>query len=170
MRVKSYLLSNLVKLYGARELGSFTKDHSSAWLVWEPGNWKPPANSTVALPKNVAAAMAGGEALAFTLPTTGTPAAIQLGRSEADIVINDGTLSRCHLIFESTAAQTWTVKDNNSRNGSTVGGTPLVGGRPVELLPDTRITAGQVALTFLAATGMFARIMQHRSPAPPPAS
>lgn len=162
MPLKSYLLSNLSNLYGAADLRTFLAAQPESWLVWEPGNWRPPT-ATTSSPLPVEPKTAGGEALAFVLTGSVARPRLTLGRSDADIVINDGTLSRSHLILTCTGAGSWMAEDSGSLNGSTVKGQRLLPQKSVALTSGARVTAGHVMLTYYSAPDMFARIKQHAS-------
>jgi pSer/pThr/pTyr-binding forkhead associated (FHA) protein len=69
---------------------------------------------------------------------------VTVGRaSDNDIVIDDPTVSRHHLVFERLAAG-WSAHDVRSMNGTLVNGKPISAGRPLYhddqlLLGDTKI-------------------------------
>ena len=162
--MKSFLVSQLSRSY-AGTFETFVKAHPHAWVLWEPGAWRPPGKSTttvVALPQQVADARAG-EALALALEGhAGSPGRVRLGRApECEIVINDGTLSGVHLLFLRDGAPpepVWTVRDGGSRNGSWLDGVRLAAGQPHLLGSGARLQAAQVRLTFYDPAGMFARL------------
>ena len=159
----SFLLSWLRRRYAASALADFEKAHPHDWLVWEPGTWHPPERAghtlvgTAAAPD--AAPPAAGEALAMALPREGRSPYVTLGRGpESDLVIDDATLSRVHLVFMRGADGTWTVRDAGSSNGSRIAGQRLDPGRPVPVPPGTALVAGGVSLTFHAPADLLRRL------------
>jgi pSer/pThr/pTyr-binding forkhead associated (FHA) protein len=117
----------------------------------------------VALPQQLSDSRAG-EALALALEGRAeSPGRVRLGRGpECEIVINDGTLSGVHLLFMrddgAGPGESWTVRDEGSRNGSWLDGVRLEAGQPHRLAPGARLQAAQVRLTFYDAAGMFSRL------------
>ena len=106
--MRSWLLSALKKRFQNATFEMFAAEHGHDWLIWEPGSWLPPSRVTMAgsldKPQNPSKS---GEALAIALEqSAGT---LILGREgsgpgsneENEIVLNDGTLSKKHLQFES---------------------------------------------------------------------
>ncbi len=160
----SALLSVLAMKFSSSDLAVFRAAHSSSWLVWEPGSWKPPQRSaTVQIQTGGLLAATpvpdkGAEALAFSMTPKHPQAEIALGRSESnDIVINDATLSSRHLVFSQDSLG-WKVRDAGSTNGSSVDGSQLLAGTTLRLRANSVLRAGQVKLTFLDSAGMLARL------------
>lgn len=163
--MRSFLISSLVFRYGSAEPGAFERAHPHDWLLWEAGAWKAPATTTLQLadraptPPPPARGSSSGEALALGLELRPGMDQLTLGRgAECDASINDGTLSQLHLLFMRTPAGVWTVRDANSRNGSSVDGVKLEPGRPVELQSGSRIHAAQVQFTYYSPAGMLKRL------------
>ena len=177
--MKSFLVSQLARTFpGAAGPETFVRAHPHAWVLWEPGAWRPPGKSTttvVALPQVVADARAG-EALALALEgRTDSPGRVRLGRApECELVINDGTLSSVHLLFlretgpggAQAAGAGWTVRDGGSRNGSWLDGVRLAPGQPQALASGARLQAAQVSLTFYTPEGLFERLRGVAAPRP----
>src|SRR5690606_31280528 len=70
-----------------------------------------------------------------------------LGRgSDADITVDDPTLSRHHLRIE--IARSVRVVDLDSHNGTRIRGRPLTPNLPVELAPSDLIEAGTTSIVF----------------------
>ncbi|MER2562962.1 MAG: FHA domain-containing protein [Myxococcaceae bacterium] len=156
--MKSWLLSALKKLAsGGRD--ALAKQHPGDWLVWEAGNWKAPRAQTLVLEtvKDAANhAPKGGEALTIALPMQ---ISISVGRApEADISLNDGTLSGHHLTLARLSDGRWTIEDLGSTNGTTVEGLTLKVGERMPLRNGSVIKAGQVTLSFQTAEGMWKRL------------
>lgn len=158
-RVKSYLVSWLRKTHAGAKLEDFERERRGDWLVWEAGPWRPPtARRDTLLAGPSTRMLAAGESLAIQLePRRGGPE-VKLGRdAENDLVIDDATLSRVHLVFQRDAQGRWTVRDAGSRNGTRVDGAP-VRDAPVPLAPGSHIEAGAVRLTVHDAASLFIRI------------
>ncbi len=156
--MKSWLLSALKKIAsGGRE--ALVKQHPGDWLVWEAGNWKAPRAQTLVLEtvKDPAAQTPkGAEALTIALPIQ---VSISVGRApDADISLNDGTLSGHHLTLARLSDGRWTIEDLGSTNGTTVEGLTLKVGDRMPLRNGTVIKAGQVTLSFQTAEGMWKRL------------
>ncbi len=156
--MKSWLLSALKKIAsGGRE--AVVKQHAGDWLVWEAGNWKAPRAQTLVLDtvKDPAhQAPKGAEALTIALPMQ---VSISVGRApEADISLNDGTLSGHHLTLARLSDGRWTIEDLGSTNGTTVEGLTLKVGDRMPLRNGSVIKAGQVTLSFQTAEGMWKRL------------
>jgi pSer/pThr/pTyr-binding forkhead associated (FHA) protein len=163
--VTSYLLSWLRKRFAGSDLATFEKLHPHDWLVWEPGAWHPPersghtlvAGAAVARPPGAGAG--AGEALAVALSRDGRRPYVTLGRGpENDVVIDDATLSRVHLVLMRAADGSWTLRDAGSSNGSRLAGQRLEPGKPLPLPTGTRIEAGSVRLTFHGPADLLRRL------------
>jgi pSer/pThr/pTyr-binding forkhead associated (FHA) protein len=157
--MKSYLVSWLRKAYSATKLADFEREHGGAWLVWEAGPWRPPSarpDTLVASPQT--RLLASGESLVIRLERRAPAAEVRLGRdASCEVVIDDATLSRVHLLFREGEGGRWTVEDAGSRNGSKVDGAPLRAA-PAVLAPGATIEAGAVRLTVLDAAGLYVRL------------
>jgi hypothetical protein len=167
--VTSYLLSWLRKRFATTDMAAFEKLHPHDWLVWEPGAWHPPERAGHTLvagaqgpwppAAGAAATGAAGEALAIALARQGRRPYVTLGRGpENDLVIDDATLSRVHLVLMRAADGTWTVRDAGSSNGSRLAGQRLEPGKPLPLPPGTRLEAGEVRLTFHDPADLLRRL------------
>lgn len=154
--MKSLMLSTLRAQFASKGLDAFRAAHPHAWLLWEPGAWKPPQKRTMEfaaiteLTKPV-----GAEALALALE--GKPRLL-LGRDPAcDLVINDGTLSAKHLVL--TQGPTgWSVADAGSSNGTRLHGEVLKPNEPRRLTEGARIEAAHVILTYWTPEGLWQRL------------
>lgn len=157
--MKSYLVSWLRKTHAGATLADFQRERAGDWLVWEAGPWRPPtARRDTIVSGPTTRLLASGESLAIELaPRRGGPE-VKLGRgADNDLVIDDATLSRVHLVFRRDAAGRWTVRDAGSRNGTRVDGVP-VGEASVAVAPGSHIEAGAVRLTLHDAATLFVRI------------
>jgi pSer/pThr/pTyr-binding forkhead associated (FHA) protein len=157
--LKSFLLSWLSKKYAGVDLRTFLAERSEDWLVWEAGPWRPPAarhDTMLAGPGT--RLLAAGESLAIALLARDGGPVVRLGRaSENDLVIDDGTLSRGHLVLTRDAPGAWSVADAGSSNGTKLDGVKL-GRAPVRIEPGARIDAGAVRLTFYDAGSLYLRL------------
>lgn len=154
--MKSLMLSTLRAQFASKGFDGFKAAHPHAWLLWEPGTWKPPQKRTMqfAAIRDVTSA-GGAEALALALEDRPQ---LVLGRDPAcDLVINDGTLSARHLILTRDGTG-WTVQDAGSSNGSRLQGTALVAHRPHPLVEGARIEAAQVILSYCTPEGLWRRL------------
>jgi pSer/pThr/pTyr-binding forkhead associated (FHA) protein len=157
--MKSFLLSWLARKHASASLQAFVAEQPGDWLVWEAGPWRPPAarRETMAAGPGTRL-LAAGESLAIALASRAGGPEVRLGRGpENDLVVDDGTLSRAHLIFHRDPAGLWTVRDAGSRNGTLVEGAPL-GATPVPLSAGARLEAGAVRLTFYDAGALYLRL------------
>lgn len=154
--MKSLMLSTLRAQFASKGLDAFRAAHPHAWLLWEPGTWKPPQKRTMQFAAITDPSKpAGAEALALALE--GKPQLV-LGRDPGcDLVINDGTLSSRHLVL-SQAAGGWTVEDAGSSNGTKLHGQVLKAHEPHRLVEGARIDAAQVILTYWSPEGLWQRL------------
>lgn len=159
--MKAYLISWLARHHQANDMAAFERSHPGPWLVWEAGPWRPPTpdRATRAAPER-RARESSGDALALQVaPRPGRESAdgVRVGRGpDNDLVVDDGTLSRTHLVLRAAAAG-WTLQDLRSSNGTRVDGAP-VAAEPVPLAPGASIEAGSVRLTFYDARGLYLRL------------
>jgi len=154
---KSILLSTLATKFSASDVETFKASYPHDWLVWEPGQWRPPARTTVLLaPDPAHPPPREGESLAFALEPKEQ---LTVGRGEdCDVSINDATLSQTHLVLRRRAPSGWTVRDAGSTNGTVVDGALVPAGKPVDLKSGARIQAGGVTLTFYVPAGLLMRL------------
>ena len=159
--MRSYLLSWLARQYAVSDLQSFEHELPGPWLVWEAGPWRPPqADRTTLFGAGPMGRTPSGEALVLEVaPRTGRARfeGVRLGRgAENDLVVDDATLSRAHLLFR-LGDGCCMVEDLGSSNGTVLDGKPL-GGVPVLLASGACIEAGGVRFTFYDARGLRLRI------------
>jgi pSer/pThr/pTyr-binding forkhead associated (FHA) protein len=158
--VRGFLMSWLAKASRGQSLEEFTKARPEEWLVWEAGPWRPTYQNrdTIGYDGIVTTVPHGaGESLAIVLETGSKRPYISLGRApDNDIVVDDATLSRVHLLLQRDPLG-WTVRDAGSTNGSSVEGAPL-GPDAVPLQPGMRVLAGSVRFTYYDAGGLYLRL------------
>ncbi len=156
--MKTYLISWLKKTHGGQRLEEFERRRPGAWLVWEAGPWRPPTarrDTLAAGPET--RLLASGESLAIQLAAKDGGAEVRVGRdADNDLVIDDATLSRVHLVLRRDASGGWSAQDAGSRNGTKVDGAPAK--RSLPLRQGSVLEAGAVRLTFYDAAGLYARL------------
>jgi len=160
--VRAYLVSFLARQFLFTGDAGFEKRYPNAWLVWEPGAWKVPTgdtNSTKTM-MPVAIAQAGkpstADALCFELPKA---ARLTLGRNETnDVVVNDATVSREHLVLRADEKGSWTAEVAPTSRAIVHRGKPVPPGGSVPLTPGDQLNLGDVVLTFLPAPELRTRI------------
>jgi len=159
--VTSYLLSWLRAKFAASDEDSFRRLHPHDWLVWEAGPWHPPERTgrTLLGPATVPPPKGAGESLAIALRPNPRRPYLTLGRGpENDVVVDDATLSRVHLVLMRQEVGGWTVRDAGSSNGTRLEGRAIAAGRPEPLPSRARLEAGSVHLTFLDSGALLARL------------
>ncbi len=158
--MKSFLLSWLARKYSGGDLDGFVREQPDDWLVWEAGPWRPPAAARETLLAGPGTRLvSAGESLVIALGAKDGGPAVRLGRApENDVVIDDGTLSRRHLVLRKDGAGGWTIEDAGSSNGTTMNGLRL-GRAPTRIEPGARIEAGAVRLTYYDGASLFRRLL-----------
>jgi pSer/pThr/pTyr-binding forkhead associated (FHA) protein len=156
--VKTYLLSWLRKNHAGQRLDEFERLRAGHWLVWEAGPWRPPSARRETLQTGPQTRLlASGESLAIQLAAKDGGPEVRLGRdADCDLVIDDATLSRVHLVLLRGAKGDWSAQDAGSRNGTKVDGAPARMALP--LRQGSVLEAGAVRLTFYDAAGLYARL------------
>jgi hypothetical protein len=159
--VTSYLLSWLRKKFSGADAAEFQRLHPHDWLVWEAGEWHPPerAGHTVLADPGAREPPRAGEALAIALPQDPRRPYVTLGRGpENDVVVDDATLSRLHVVLMRADDGTWTVRDAGSSNGTRLEGRRLDPGKPEPLPVGSLLEAGSVRLTLHSSPDLLRRL------------
>jgi len=157
--VTSYLFSWLREKFAACEPAAFERLHPHDWLVWEAGRWHPPGRDGRTLASGAIAPPGSGESLAIALRSDPRRPHLTLGRgAENDIVVDDATLSRVHLVLMCPEGGGWTVRDAGSSNGTRLEGALLGAGKPEPLASGSRLQAGSVHFTFLDSAALLERL------------
>lgn len=154
----AFMLSLLSRRCAELGKDAFAKAHAGLWLVWEPGRW-----STSGLfdptKRSVGAALTPTQAdsLAFQLRTR-TP--LRVGRAtHCDVVINDATVSREHLLLEPDA-DGWRLVVLS--NGSTELNAQVLSAKAVApLTPGSQLRLGDVVLAAFDAASLADRLLGH---------
>jgi len=158
--VRGYLMTWLAKASQGQTLDDFVKAWPMEWLVWEAGPWRPTYQTKVTLAQDglVTNVPHGtGESLAIALEAPKQRPYLSLGRAtDNDIVVDDATLSRIHLLLQPEPLG-WTVRDAGSTNGTFVEGAPL-GPDAVALETGMRLLAGSVRFTYYDSGGLCLRL------------
>jgi hypothetical protein len=158
--VRGYLMTWLAKTSQGQTLDDFVKAWPESWLVWEAGPWRPTYQTKETLAPNGllgSVPHGAGESLAIALEPSGKRPYLTLGRaSDNDIVVDDATLSRVHLLLQPDPLG-WSARDAGSTNGSFVEGAPL-GPDAVALQTGVRLLAGSVRFTYYDSGGLYLRL------------
>jgi len=160
--MQSFLLSVLAHQYGRGPAADFAASFPDPWLVWEAGNWSPAQPTTLSItqhPDDPAPLQDGkSEALVFQLRLPPGKTEIVVGRAPpCDVVVNDGTLSKRHATLLRTE-RGWSLRDDNSRNGSWVSEVVTAPGKLVPLASGVRLRLGTARLSFLDSLALHARL------------
>ena len=157
----SYLLSWLRKRFSGAEAAEFQRLHPHDWLVWEAGDWHPPesAGHTMLADPGSTRPPAAGEALAIALQQDPRRPYVTVGRGpENDVVVDDATLSRLHVVLMRADDGSWTVRDAGSSNGTRLDGRRLEPGKPEPLPPGSLLQAGSVRFTLHGSADLLRRL------------
>ncbi len=147
---------------------AFTERYPHAWLVWEPGPWKPARSvlesnleATIQPSQAPTEGQAPGDAICFELKPPASGAALKVGRATTnDVVINDLTASREQ--FSMQHGQTgWVVAAPQ--------GLLTLDGASVEapagpLRSGASLALGGVRLTFLSTADLARRAAAYVAP------
>jgi hypothetical protein len=144
----------------------FRARYPHPWLVWEPGVWTVSDGGE----QNVAATQlpteelrdclpVGDDALCFELLQAMGAGALSVGRaSHNQLVVNDATVSREHLVLRADTKGNWTVELAPEAGPASLDGAPLQPGTPRALASGASLELGEVRMTFHEAADFAARI------------
>ena len=144
----------------------FRARYPHPWLVWEPGAW----NVSDGGEQNVAATQlpteelrdclpVGDDALCFELLQAMGAGTLSVGRaSHNQLVVNDATVSREHLVLRADASGNWTAERVADAGPTSVDGAPLQPGTPCPLVSGASLQLGEVRMTFHSPEDFAARI------------
>ena len=161
MGVPASMQSLLVRQLLALEDAGWQVRHPNDWLIWEPGAWSVPEAKGAMSSTQVALAQPPrpqkGDCLCFELKLV-VGAKLKIGRApENDIVLNDATVSREHLVLERPKDQ-WLVHALPASKATLVKGKVASPQTPVPLASGDQLTVGGVTLSYLTSSGLLARI------------
>lgn len=165
--VRAYLLSLLVRQRLALK-DQFERRYPHPWLVWEPGVWRAAASAieqstgSTRIPSDVAEDRPPqGDALCFELSTggEGPRSPLRLGREPgSDIVINDLSVSREHLILAPDEQAHWRLQTSPASKTTLHRGREVPPGSQLPLECSDRVKIGDISLTFYGAQGFLERL------------
>lgn len=163
--VRAYLLSLLIRQRLALK-EQFGKRYPHAWLVWEPGIWHVPpsakaqSNAATQLPLTQGPDQPSqGDALCFELAPPPNKTKLTVGREPAnDIVVNDSTVSRHHLLLQQQGASAWRMAVDEHATVTRYGDRELSPGTEIDLKNGDTLKAGNVILTFYDPDGFLGRL------------
>lgn len=161
MGVPASMQSLLVRQLLALKEMAWLQKYPADWLVWEPGAWKVPEPKGGVASTQIAAVQPDrpqkGDCLCFELkPVAGTR--LKVGRApENEIVLNDATVSREHLVLE-RPKDGWIVHALAASKATLVKGKPAAPGSPVPLASGDQLTVGGVTLTYLKPAQLLVRL------------
>lgn len=161
--VRTYLLSSLAA-ERASLAGGFPERFPFAWLVWEPGKWKPtPRSATTTmirgLPREPSGprpvVTGGGDPLCWELRER---APFKVGRSpDCDVRLNEETVSRDHLWLDPAPDGGWVARPASPTSVTYVNGRALPGDG-LALAARGTLELGNVVLTFETAATLLQRV------------
>jgi hypothetical protein len=152
--VRSVLLSVLVRQHLSLR-NEFAKRYPHAWLVWEAGAWSVSGDGeqnvahTLPPAEDLQDCLPTGDVLCFELATAVPGQTLTLGRaSQNDIVINDSTVSREHLVLTRGPSGEWIADLTSSTPQVSISGRHLVHGKLTSLRQGDVLKVGEVLMTF----------------------
>ena len=152
--VRSVLISVLVRQHLSLR-SEFAKRYPNAWLVWEAGAWSISGDGeqnvahTLPPAEDLQDCLPTGDVLCFELTTSSPDQTLSLGRaSQNDIVINDSTVSREHLVLARNSSGEWSADITSPTPQVSISGRHLVHGKPTSLRQGDVLKVGEVLLTF----------------------
>ena len=162
--VRSVLLSLLVRQHLSLR-DEFAKRYPNAWLVWEAGAWSISGDGeqnvahTLPPAEDLQDCLPTGDVLCFELAISTPDQTLSLGRaSQNDIVINDSTVSREHLVLARNSSGGWTANLTSPAPQVAISGRQLVHGKPTSLRQGDVLKVGEVLMTFYDAQSFELRI------------
>jgi hypothetical protein len=170
--VAAYMMSVLQRQYA--ELGpDFRRRYPDAWLVWEPGPWRPAITEEardlhdtdppgqLAAPPSVE-----DDPICYQLPPAEPGRQLSVGRASTnDVILNDACASRQQLVVEACEAG-WKVAV--TRGEVLLSGLRLELGSWAALASGDCLRIGDLRLSFFDPPALLERLAA-RSPAPAPA-
>ena len=144
----------------------FRARYPHPWLVWEPGAWAVSDGgeqnvATTQLPTEELrdCLPVGDDALCFELLQAMGAGSLSVGRaSHNQLVVNDATVSRDHLVLRADASGAWSVERVADAGPASVDGAPLEPSQPRPLTSGASLQLGEVQMTFHSAADFAQRI------------
>jgi hypothetical protein len=158
--VRAFLLSYVARQLMVRPREEISARYPHPWLVWEPGAWVPPPPgkhmTLVPVPQGAERPIQG-DALCFELTLAEGKTGLRLGRADdCDVIVNDATVSRSHLLL-AVESDGWVALVSPSSRGAMTSGTLVAPGARVPLRRGTQVQLGDVQLTFYDSEGFLQR-------------
>ena len=152
---RAFMISFLARQALTRSRQELAGLYPHPWLVWEPGAWTAPSPNnrmTILPPAPGTERPVAGDALCFELILKPGQTGLRVGRApDCDIVINDATVSRAHLLLTALVSP-------SSRGATTAGGVAFEPGGRIALTRDMPLQIGEVQLTFHERDGFLTRV------------
>ncbi len=162
--VRAFLISFVARQSLVLPAERMAEAYPHAWLVWEPGAWTAPGpgKQMTLVPAEPGLQRPGvGDALCFELALPRGKEWLKIGRADdCDVVINDATVSRGHLMLTPERLGEWAALVSPASRGATLDDVPLVLGQRHPLVSGAKLGLGDVVLTYLDAPGFLARAKQ----------
>jgi hypothetical protein len=162
--VRSVLLSILVRQQLSLK-DNFRKRYPHAWLVWEQGAWDVSGageqNLGMTMPpvEDLQDCLPVGDLLAFELAVSEVPQTLKLGRSaQNDIIVNDSTVSREHLLLTCSSPESWTTEVSGPSQQLSISNKAIPYGTRAPVRQGDVLKVGEVLLTFYDAGSFEHRI------------
>lgn len=163
---RAYLLSQLAVQALRLAPVDFLARYPHSWLVRETGALNlPDAADTVPLttqaPSDTVTPRARpGDSLCFQLVATEkNSGAIHIGRSRSnDVVVNDETVSRQHLVLTSRGEGEWSASSTPTSKSTAFMAKALAAGSTVRLFRGVQLKIGSIVFTFYDASGLLERL------------
>ena len=152
--VRSVLLSVLVRQQLSLK-EDFRRRYPHWWLVWEEGAWNVSGpgeqnlSRTMPPQDDLQDCLPTGDVMAFELDVSDGRQIFKLGRSaQNDIVIDDSTVSREHLVLSCPTPNDWLATTKGPEPRLSISGKNVADGTAVPLRPGDTLKVGTVVLTF----------------------
>lgn len=160
--VRAFMISFLARQALTRPREEMAARHPHPWLVWEPGAWTAPSPTTrmtLLPPEPGAEKPVQGDSLCFELVLKADQKGLRVGRDQGcDIVINDATVSREHLLLTKGANGFWSAEAVSQSKSTFLGAMALKPGSKVALADGQKLKVGDVVFTHLTPASFFARL------------
>src|SRR5215471_704967 len=152
--VRSVLLSVLIRQQLSLK-EDFRRRYPHWWLVWEEGAWNVSGpgeqnlSRTMPPQDDLQDCLPTGDVMAFELDVSDGRRIFNLGRSaQNDIVIDDSTVSREHLVLSCPSPNDWLAATKGPEPRLSISGKSVADGTVVLLRPGDTLKVGTVVLTF----------------------
>lgn len=172
--VAAYMMSVLQRQRA--ELGpDFPRRYPDAWMVWEPGPWRPAItpeardlHDTDPPGQTAAAPTADDDPICYQLPPAEQGRQLSVGRASSnDVILNDSSASRRQLVLEAGPAG-WRVAV--TRGEVLLGGRPLALGTWAALRSGDCLRIGELRLSYFEGREFEERLAARAAAAAPRAS